>query len=699
VTRWRKVVRDLAETPGRTALAILAMAAGVFGVGAVLTAQSILERELSRMWRDTNPAAFVVHAQMKDLDAIRRVSGVRDVEPRPMIMARVRIGEDEWLPLALFVVRDFNDVRIDRFTRSSGAFPRAGEVMIERSSMSLLRARDRIDARIGGRTETLSVSGTAHAAGLAPGWMDHIVVGFVPWRDADVVRMLVAAEGQPPLSAFGAVEALPRAHPHADQMRTFLFLLGAFGVLTLVLSAVLLANMMHALLANQVRQTGIMKTTGATTRQLVVMSLMHVASLASMALVLAMPLARSAGLAYARFAASILNANLTSESVPLWVTLAQIAVGVLVPLAVALAPIHRATRISIHEALSKDPVRRRERMVLTIATLATGGAVFIAALNVSESWSKSIDDDFRARHYDVDVRLAEAVDARELERVIRSVPDVTHVESWIEERRDGYTVIGVDSRLLALPVIEGRWFRADGEYVVNQTLAAKKPNGLRIVGVVKELGAGSIAYTTRATAGGSATAASATNASAIETRNAKVVTRSHSAEAAHEIERALQRADLPVAHVQRLTDRRRSIEDHLVIIESSIFFAATLVVLVGGLALLSSLTLSVVSRTRELGVLSAIGATPRVIALQVIREGVRAGVISWMFAVAISMPATWLLDRVTGTLFIKTPVEFLISPRGVAAWLAFVVVLAAVASFHPAWRATRISVREALSYE
>ncbi|HEX2836247.1 MAG TPA: FtsX-like permease family protein [Thermoanaerobaculia bacterium] len=688
MTRWRKVFRDLAETPGRSALAVLAMAAGVFGVGAMLTAQSILTRELDRTWTATNPATLILHARTLDVDAVRRLPGVREVEPRPLLMGRIRIGNDEWLPLALFVVRDFADIRIDRITLSSGAWPRAGEIAIERSSLSLLRGGQRIVAHIDGREEPLRVSGTVHAAGLAPGWMDHIVAGFVSWRDVEDLRLLVRSDRT---FAFpnARVETPPSGHPHADQMNTFLYLLGAFGLLTLVLSALLVANIIHALLANQVRQLGVMKTVGASTSQLVAMSLVHVALLAAMSLLVAMPLALSAGRAYARFSASMLNASLSSVGVPMPVLLTQLAVGVLVPVAVALIPIHRATRISIHTALGRDPVQRRERMLLTTTTLAIGGAVFIAALNVSQSWSKSIDDDFRARRYDIDVRLRDGVGERELARIIRTVPDVVHVESWIEASRDGYALVGLDSRLLALPLIEGRWFAKDGEYVINQALAAKKPKNLRIVGVVKELGSGPTAYASRATVGSKLGT----------TANARVRTRSHGAATARDIERALQRANLPVAHVQRLTDRRRAIEDHLVIIESAIFFAATLVVLVGGLALLSSLTLNVVSRTRELGVLSAIGATPRIIATRVVREGVRIGVLSWVFAIAVSMPATWLMDRATGTIFIKTPVEFLIAPRGIFIWLALVVLLGAISSFYPAWRATRIPVREALSYE
>jgi putative ABC transport system permease protein len=679
---------------------------------------------------------------------VRTISHVRDIELRPILAGRVRVGKDTWVPLMAFVVRDFNDVRIDRFVLDSGAWPREGELVIERSGMSVAGAKvgDTIEAQINGRDERMRIAGTVHAAGLAPGWMDHVVAGFVPWRATadpslrvtlDVsdearigqVAQSIAAELRKDGVTVRRIEIPPPGrHPHADQMETFLFLLGAFGALTLVLSAVLVANMVHALLANQLRHIGVMKAIGASTRQIVSMSLAHVAILATLSLLIAMPLALSTGRAYARFAATMLNATLTTVSVPVWVLLTQIAVGLLVPVAVALIPIVRTSRISIHQALGNDlagqafgtrafdrwlstlrflprtlmlslrsTFHRRGRLLLTVATLAIGGAVFIAALNVSASWSRSIAVDFEAHRYDVDVRLSDPVDTRQLARTIEAIPDVTRVESWLEVRQDHDTLIGLDvsSPLLALPLIEGRWLRGDDEVVINQALAATKPAfaSARIVGIVREIGSGPTAYASRATVMRMA------NVSDARTRNAHVVTRSHSAATAQEIERVLQRAGFPVGHVQRLTDRRQAIEDHLVIIKSVLFFASTLVVLVGALGLMSTLTLNVVSRTRELGVLSAIGALPRTIASHIVFEGVLIGVLSWCVAVLVSMPATWLIDRATGRIFIKTPVEFLIAPEGVATWLALVILLGALSSFYPAWRSTRISVREALSYE
>jgi len=714
MTRLRKVLRDLGETPVRTALAILAMAAGVFGVGAMLTAFAILERELARTFVETNPANVILRTSAIGdtiVDSVRRMPGVRDAEVRAIVSGRLRVGRDEWVPLVLFVIRDFDDIRVDRIRLDSDAWPREGEIAIERSAMSVAHARvgDVIDVSFPRQPTTdnrqLKVSGTVHAAGLAPGWMDHMVSGFVRWRDVDAMTLglvadpSVAKDVAASLRTRGVtverIDVIPPRHPHADQMETFLFLLGAFGVLAMLLSAVLVANLVHALLVNQTRHIGVMKTIGASTRQIVAMALTHVAILAAIALAIAMPVSLSAGRAYARFATSMLNASTPTLAVPWWVFAVQLAVGICVPIGVALVPIARTSRISIHDALRDDAARRffgvrRGRLLLTIATLAIGGAAFIAAMNVSESWTHSIAVDANARRWDIDVRMSDDVDAAQLARVIRAVKGTTRVESWIEVRRDHEMLIGVDANtpLLALPLIEGRWLRGDNEAVVNQSFKGTL-TGIRIVGKVRELGPGANVYASRRTI------TAMTHNDGTRTRNARVVTSA----TPQEIARALERAQLAVAHVQRRGEWRRVLEDHLIIIKSALFFAATLVVLVGALGLTSTLTLNVVSRTRELGVLSAIGATPLRIARSIVFEGVITSAMSWLVAIALSIPSTWLLDRATGRLFIKTPVEFLISPHAIATWLALVLILGAISSFYPAWRAARIPVREALAHE
>jgi len=141
--RWRKAVADVGSHPVRAGLAIVAMAAGTFAFGMVLDARAVLERELGGTFAATRPAAATLwldRASDALVDSVRNVPGVRDAEARGLVMARLRTAGGT-VPLALFVVRDFGHLRLDRFTREAGAWPpRPAGVLIERSSLGLAGA-------------------------------------------------------------------------------------------------------------------------------------------------------------------------------------------------------------------------------------------------------------------------------------------------------------------------------------------------------------------------------------------------------------------------------------------------------------------------------------------------------------------------------------------------------------------------------
>src|SRR5262245_564420 len=106
--RWQKAVRDLVERPGRSLLVILAMAAGLFEMGAMLTKYTVLHRELGAMYERTQPSSATLSTDALDdhtVEEVRRLPGVSEAEARPQIAARVRVGPDEWSPAVLFVVR------------------------------------------------------------------------------------------------------------------------------------------------------------------------------------------------------------------------------------------------------------------------------------------------------------------------------------------------------------------------------------------------------------------------------------------------------------------------------------------------------------------------------------------------------------------------------------------------------------------
>ena len=116
-TRWRKIAGDLRAARGRITMMVFAIAVGIFGVGTVLSAYSILTREIGRNYLGTNPASAQLEVDNVDdslVEAARLQPGIADAEAGSAIVARFEKKPGEWIPALLFVIKDFNAMRIIR---------------------------------------------------------------------------------------------------------------------------------------------------------------------------------------------------------------------------------------------------------------------------------------------------------------------------------------------------------------------------------------------------------------------------------------------------------------------------------------------------------------------------------------------------------------------------------------------------------
>jgi putative ABC transport system permease protein len=126
---------------------------------------------------------------------------------------------------------------------------------------------------------------------------------------------------------------------------------------------------------------------------------------------------------------------------------------------------------------------------------------------------------------------------------------------------------------------------------------------------------------------------------------------------------------------------------------------AVLIALVGGLGLTGTMSMNVLERTREIGVLRSIGAESGVIFQMVVVEGLLIGLMSWVLAVPVAIPLTRLLDNGLGSALMTLPLTYMLSGDGILAWLVIVLILSTIASLVPARGAVRLTIRDVLAYE
>ncbi|MCB0224717.1 MAG: FtsX-like permease family protein, partial [Anaerolineae bacterium] len=75
------------------------------------------------------------------------------------------------------------------------------------------------------------------------------------------------------------------------------------------------------------------------------------------------------------------------------------------------------------------------------------------------------------------------------------------------------------------------------------------------------------------------------------------------------------------------------------------------------------------------------------------------GLLSWVVGTALAYPLSRYLSQLIGQQFLSAPLDYTFSITGVLLWLGVVIMLSALASFLPAWNASRMTVREVLAYE
>jgi putative ABC transport system permease protein len=126
---------------------------------------------------------------------------------------------------------------------------------------------------------------------------------------------------------------------------------------------------------------------------------------------------------------------------------------------------------------------------------------------------------------------------------------------------------------------------------------------------------------------------------------------------------------------------------------------AVMIAIVGGLGLMGTMSINVLERTREIGVMRAIGASNGDIQGIVIVEGMVVGLISWLISIPLSIPITGVLCYGVGMAILTAPMPAVYGMTGIIAWLIFTIVLGTIASALPARRASRLTVRDTLAYE
>ena len=533
--RWRKVLSDLWGDKTRTALVVASIAVGVFAIGTIITTFAFLSQDFNGSFAASNPANIEIWIDPFQEDLIRvieKIPGVDQVEGRQIFSIRTRRGNENWQGATLIGVDDFEKSNVNQLGTVEGSLtPGRNEIIFSEDLLNStgFQVGDAIEIELpDGSSHDLKVVGLVTDQQSARPDSSNTSNGFVTQdtlRGLGVVnyfnQLIVTVVGDGGNEAFISQvssdiedklesqnwgvyhkrETLSNEHPMVDMIFALLGLLGALGILITILSASLIINTLNALLAQQLRQIGVMKLIGARSLQILGMYLGLISIYSAIALAIAIPLSAMAGYALANLAANLLGAVLLGFRVIPAAVVVQIVVAFAVPLGAGFFPVNKGAKTKVRRAISsyqpggggvkqgfftrsghwvrwisrpillsfRNTFRKKGRLFLTIFTLTIAGAIFMGVFNVRASMDNVMNQLYLHFMGDVTINFSQPYNTSKVERDLMAVPGINSVEGWggaSGEILDQDDEVVADlmivappqgTQLLELDMIAGRW--------------------------------------------------------------------------------------------------------------------------------------------------------------------------------------------------------------------------------------------------
>jgi putative ABC transport system permease protein len=550
----------------------------------------------------------------------------------------------------------------------------------------------------------------------------------------------------------------PGHHFAWSTAQAMFFLLGALSSLTVLLSCFLIVNIVTSIMTQQTRQIGIMKATGAQNGQIAGMYMVLIMGFGLGALLFAVPLANAAAKSIGGGMAQWLNFYPAPYSGYTATFIQQVFIALVIPLLAASLPIYNSVRITVRAAITdygiggntkqkrasvnrrvsliprplrlslRNAFRRKTRLALTLFSLVLGGAIFIGVYNLWASFDKTIEDVQGYFLADVNIPFGRYYRLDEIAPLAESVPGVVSVEGWgqaggtlIRNRQEAGTQVifeapPSDSTLIDPMITAGRWLQPGDQnaVVIGNHLTSVFPDlkvgdwltvdidgretKWQIVGT----------YILTGNVGIPRLYVNYEYLSELMGRpgqaySVRVLTDKHDPETqqkiADEIEALYDARGIQYGSAELGSDFISANKANTDIFVYFMMVMAVLIAVVGGLGLTGTMSINVLERTREIGVMRAIGASNGNIQSIVIVEGLVVGLISWLIAIFFSIPITNILCYGVGVSMMTAPMPPAYDIQGSITWLVGTLVLATLASALPARTASRLTVKDTLAYE
>ncbi len=379
--------------------------------------------------------------------------------------------------------------------------------------------------------------------------------------------------------------------------------------------------------------------------------------------------------------------------------------------------------------------RHKGRVILTQITLVLSGLIFMMVMSVGDSTMYTFNDLlFSILNSNINLGLNGSERISRVEELTMRHPDVQAVEMWAlnggsgrpyqnEATDDDPSVLAfgvpAETTLYGYQMRDGRWLNESDTYsvVLNQEVAERMgatvgdtvtldlggvagESDWLVVGTLFDPLLDNSAHVPRDVLLYEQTSVGRTNTIWVQLKNGTAVTEQR---VVKELRDLYEANGIDVSPGGLLSGQDTSSEVVSVInsqfqtIITLLAVMALVIGVVGSISLSGVLSLNVIERQREIGVMRAIGASSWDISRLFIGEGLILGWLSWLIAFPLSLPAGRVMTSAMATA-LDADIVYHYTPQGALIWLGIITVLAILASGLPARKATHISVRQSLAY-
>ena len=548
------------------------------------------------------------------------------------------------------------------------------------------------------------------------------------------------------------VSDTPGLSMHLEEYKSALFLLQIFSFVTFLFGCMIMSGLISSIISGQTRQIGILKGVGADTGKIMgsYMLAFFVLIILTTAVSLCLSTFLAGGLSSALM--SLGNMRPADTSVPGYLYGMYCALALLVPVIAAFFPIRRGVGISVKDAVNyygvnldnkaiklpkpkflsrpvllslRNALCRKSRFLRNVATLSVAGAMFVSVVTSMISIQTTLSDNLDSWKFDYHFITNTVYEDEELKEIMVNVPAVAGYENWGSssgmlvhdngEIVNSYTIVSPPraSVMIEPEMLAGRWltdedsnqivvshkfFLSEPDYQIGDRLTLQIGGQVQdfiIVGSMRDFGATAIYMSENGYEQFVPTADRLSNIKLVLNFNGlrKTVYKA--------TELALKEQGILILQSQSKSDLNAIAAGHFAVTLQTFLFIICMLVIVSGFGLAATMNVQTAERTKEIGIMKAMGADRKQITDIVTSESLLISLISWIVSVALGIPLSVLGVYVFGNLVIETPLQFSIVSlmASYIIWLILTIAVGRSASRSCGKRAANMSVKDSLAFE